>query len=237
MSDTPPQSLRDSIDEKDWQQTPQAVREFITKQELKIKQLEHRVSDLERKVSSNVRTNPLPDLSDDPRLPGKEAAQAIQMREGIPLEALPEKGVLQFHVLGHTQYHVHRFKGPTILGRRDISQPSDSENLVDFSTYFAQSLGVSRRHALIDFEGGYYVLRDLRSINGTYLNYERLEAEKPYRLKSGDQIKLGKLILFIYFQHEDPNKTKPKRPDELYKPEQRAKTEQAKPKQEDKDKE
>ena len=53
---------------------------------------------------------------------------------------------------------------------------------------------VSRRHARLAFTEGGYVLQDLNSNNGTYLNGERtVEA----RLQDGDQIQIGP-VLFIF---------------------------------------
>ena len=53
---------------------------------------------------------------------------------------------------------------------------------------------VSRRHARLAFTEGGYVLQDLNSNNGTYLNGERT-AEA--RLQDGDQIQIGP-VLFIF---------------------------------------
>ena len=49
--------------------------------------------------------------------------------------------------------------------------------------------GVSRRHFQIVTEGGGYILRDLGSKNGTFLNGEKVWKETE--LKSGDIIKAG----------------------------------------------
>ncbi len=48
---------------------------------------------------------------------------------------------------------------------------------------------VSRRHAEIRFEGSHFVLHDLGSTNGSYLNGERVEGSKP--LRPGDKIEIG----------------------------------------------
>jgi two-component system NtrC family sensor kinase len=52
---------------------------------------------------------------------------------------------------------------------------------------------VSRRHAELKRENGFWVLRDLNSANGTYVNGTRIT--EPTRLKYGDQIKLGSTLL------------------------------------------
>lgn len=52
---------------------------------------------------------------------------------------------------------------------------------------------VSRKHAELRPENGGWVVRDLNSANGTYLNGVRLQ--KPTRLKHGDQIRLGSTLV------------------------------------------
>ena len=54
---------------------------------------------------------------------------------------------------------------------------------------FLPQPGVSRRHFQIVTEGGGYILRDLGSKNGTFLNGEKVWKETE--LKSGDMIKAG----------------------------------------------
>jgi pSer/pThr/pTyr-binding forkhead associated (FHA) protein len=58
------------------------------------------------------------------------------------------------------------------------------------------SSAVSRRHARLMREREGYILEDLGSSNGTYLNGERLVGRQP--LKSGDQIRLGAAITLTY---------------------------------------
>ena len=48
---------------------------------------------------------------------------------------------------------------------------------------------VSRRHAEIRFEQGGFVLHDLESTNGTFVNAERVEGSRP--LAPGDRIEIG----------------------------------------------
>jgi signal transduction histidine kinase len=52
---------------------------------------------------------------------------------------------------------------------------------------------ISRRHAELRAENGTWMLVDLNSANGTYVNGVRIE--KPLRLKHGDQIRLGSTLL------------------------------------------
>ncbi len=55
---------------------------------------------------------------------------------------------------------------------------------------------VSRKHARLSFQGGKYVLEDLGSTNGTFVNGQRLAS--PVVLKSGDVISFGEQIMLMY---------------------------------------
>jgi pSer/pThr/pTyr-binding forkhead associated (FHA) protein len=55
---------------------------------------------------------------------------------------------------------------------------------------------VSRRHTRLTFQGGKYVLEDMGSTNGTFVNGQRLTG--PRVLKSGEVISLGEQIVFVY---------------------------------------
>lgn len=56
--------------------------------------------------------------------------------------------------------------------------------------------GVSRRHAQVRFEGGSYLLQDLGSSNGTFVNDDRLEGERF--LRAGDSIRLGASVVMTF---------------------------------------
>jgi pSer/pThr/pTyr-binding forkhead associated (FHA) protein len=61
---------------------------------------------------------------------------------------------------------------------RDISLPHDKL--------------ISRRHLLVSYENGSYVLIDEGSANGTYVNGHFLDAMQPYILHEGDKISIGR---------------------------------------------
>ena len=52
---------------------------------------------------------------------------------------------------------------------------------------------VSRRHARLTFQGGKYVVEDLGSTNGTYLDRSRLTTPTPIPL--GAPIRIGKTVI------------------------------------------
>lgn len=55
---------------------------------------------------------------------------------------------------------------------------------------------VSRKHARLNFQGGKYVIEDLGSTNGTFVNGQRLASAVV--LKSGDVVSLGEQIVLMY---------------------------------------
>ncbi len=81
---------------------------------------------------------------------------------------------------------VFPLRGPlTRLGRHP-----DSEIMLDDIT-------VSRRHADIVREGDRSVVRDAGSLNGTYVNLERVDEAV---LRQGDELQIGKFRL-VYFEY------------------------------------
>jgi pSer/pThr/pTyr-binding forkhead associated (FHA) protein len=60
------------------------------------------------------------------------------------------------------------------------------------SDIFLDDVTVSRRHAEFAREGSTFVVRDVGSLNGTYLNRERIDAAA---LAGGDEVQIGKYRL------------------------------------------
>ncbi|GCE04919.1 FAD-dependent oxidoreductase [Dictyobacter aurantiacus] len=57
---------------------------------------------------------------------------------------------------------------------------------------------ISRRHAQLGFQNGHYVVIDLKSLNGTFLNEQRLDPERPYPLKVNDVLRFGNTVTFCF---------------------------------------
>jgi pSer/pThr/pTyr-binding forkhead associated (FHA) protein len=55
---------------------------------------------------------------------------------------------------------------------------------------------VSRHHARLTFQGGKYVLEDLGSTNGTFVNGQRLSG--PRVLKAGEVVSFGEQIVLVF---------------------------------------
>lgn len=50
---------------------------------------------------------------------------------------------------------------------------------------------ISRVHCRIDRHGDFYMLTDLQSANGTYINHVRLHPNQPHPIKNGDTIRMA----------------------------------------------
>jgi serine/threonine protein kinase len=80
---------------------------------------------------------------------------------------------------------------PYRIGRRDPSQSHYPE--IDLAEH---DRGIaSRHHATIQRDGEFYTLNDLASTNGTLLNGVRIPSFEPQRLRPGDQIKIGEVLM------------------------------------------
>jgi hypothetical protein len=87
-----------------------------------------------------------------------------------------------------------------IFGRRDPTTGSAPE--VDLTPFAGYRMGVSRRHASLQMEAERLSLWDLGSSNGTFLNGNKLNPHQPYGLSDGDEVRLGQMVLKVYFQSD-----------------------------------
>jgi ABC transport system ATP-binding/permease protein len=62
----------------------------------------------------------------------------------------------------------------------------------------SDDLTVSRHHAQIALGNGVYLLTDVGSSDGTYLNSQRIQPYTPHQLKDGDQILIGSACQFSF---------------------------------------
>ena len=64
------------------------------------------------------------------------------------------------------------------------------------SDIFLDDVTVSRRHATFRRDTGKFVVTDVGSLNGTYVNRERIE--QSWALQTGDEVQIGKYRLVFY---------------------------------------
>jgi FHA domain len=85
-----------------------------------------------------------------------------------------------------------------VIGRQSVTSP-DPQADVGLDLFGAQEHGVSRRHARIRRGGDVIYICDLDSANGTFLNGRRLVSNQEQILRSGDELKLGRLTIKVEF--------------------------------------
>ena len=66
------------------------------------------------------------------------------------------------------------------------------------SEIFLDDVTVSRRHAEFSRDGADFSVRDVGSLNGTYVNRDRID---QVALKDGDEVQIGKYRLVFYSGH------------------------------------
>lgn len=109
----------------------------------------------------------------------------------------PSRGMALF-ILNRGEPIAMRTEEEFVIGR---AGELTSEPLVDLTSFEGFALGVSRRHVMIKSSGEKYVLIDLNSSNGTWLDGQRLVPTKPYDLPSGSVIQLGRMKLIVSYVH------------------------------------
>lgn len=82
-----------------------------------------------------------------------------------------------------------------------------SDSFLDFSGLDGFNMGLSRRHALIRRSEFGFVVVDLSSTNGTWLNNKRLTPNEPYPFENGAQMRFGLLQILVTY-NSSPKKRK-----------------------------
>lgn len=86
-----------------------------------------------------------------------------------------------------------------IIGRAGHNGIDSDINLAD---YEAAQMGVSRLHASLEVVNRILMVADLGSANGTFLNGRRLTPGQLCAVSDGDQLRLGKLLLYVFYVKE-----------------------------------
>lgn len=112
-------------------------------------------------------------------------APGAPTRAGTPARAKPARGraptALVVHAPEERRPRTYRLSGPLEIGRDETCQV----RLED--TY------VSLHHAKLSSRDGVWLIEDLGSTNGTYVNERRISA--PVEVHAGDVVRIGKTVL------------------------------------------
>lgn len=84
---------------------------------------------------------------------------------------------------------------PVVVGRADAKTRTVPE--VDLSAHDAHQNGVSRVHVHLFIQDGQLYAEDQNSVNGTFINEERLAPYVAHRLRDGDILRVGRLRLVV----------------------------------------
>jgi len=103
--------------------------------------------------------------------------------------------VLRIHIHDTDKTIEAHFEHECVLGRA----VDDVVPEVDLTPYKGIEMGVSRRHVKLTRQSATVMVQDLGSVNGTYLNGQRLLPYQPRVLRTEDELSLGRLVLHISF--------------------------------------
>jgi hypothetical protein len=141
-------------------------------------------------TSSNSETSP----SEKVTLPaGKSSDPLDGGAEAKPIRE--EKGFFGKIVIKyvHAEIILPGNKKELLIGR--IDPVRDIHPDIDLVPYGGEVNGVSRLHARLVIKDGQIYIEDLNSTNFTFINQQRLQPGQLYALKSGDELRLGLLML------------------------------------------
>ncbi len=98
------------------------------------------------------------------------------------------------------QIQPQRSKHETIIGR---SEGSTMKPDIDLSDHNAEKMGVSRLHVALQYNAKNNLLSvsDMKSANGTFINGQKLYPQEVRVLRDGDELRLGRLVLRVFFSH------------------------------------
>ncbi len=90
-------------------------------------------------------------------------------------------------------------KGPSSGSRFLLDSDKVEAGRHPDSDIFLDDVTVSRRHAVFHREQGSFTVADVGSLNGTYVNRDRIE---QVRLGDGDEVQIGKYRLVFFSGHD-----------------------------------
>ena len=108
-----------------------------------------------------------------------------------PVELDDEEMTVSVGVVPETGVLVVR-RGPNAGSRFALEKPVTTVGRHPDSDIFLDDVTVSRRHAEVAIEPERFMVRDVGSLNGTYLNRERIEESEMH---NGDVLQIGKFRL------------------------------------------
>ncbi|HLA43118.1 MAG TPA: FHA domain-containing protein, partial [Aggregatilineales bacterium] len=123
-----------------------------------------------------------------------------ELRAKMEQEQEPlREGLLRLELVDTKQTMTIPIKDIILLGRPDPVTGKAPD--IDFTRLAGYRMGVSRSHAEIHwYHDNILKVYDLGSSNGTFVNGKRLGANQAYPLYNGDELRLGQLALYVYYE-------------------------------------
>ncbi len=120
-----------------------------------------------------------------PRVATATQPAAHQAPQTLPIVALHLSIGQRIALSGRTEY---------IIGRASGNPPHPD---VDLGRFYNREVGISRQHIKISIGADGCFIEDLNSTNETVQNGFRLMPDQRYPLHSGDELRLGKTVLYV----------------------------------------
>jgi len=143
----------------------------------------------EKESDTASRTAPRPQL-EVPESDFEDYEGTMQMDLGSSAEAVPRIILKDKNITLELPD-----KGQVIVGRTYRDNVVD----LDLEPYEASKYGVSRKHARLMKQGDLWLLEDLGSMNGTFINNVEVRQGSPILLKDGDNLRFSHMS-FIFMQ-------------------------------------
>jgi CRP-like cAMP-binding protein len=165
---------------------PEVAVRMLRKYSLRLRETTKQIEELAAKAEANVSVGVVPEAEASPvstvQPPAGQAPVAPQQSEAIAYFISKSSGNV-FPV----------FKNDALIGRYDSVTGSTPE--VDLTQEDA-SRNISRRHArLVTKEGKHFVAEEIGTMNGTFLNGEKLPTGVLTPIKDGDELTLCRLSI------------------------------------------
>ena len=128
---------------------------------------------------------------------GEEIMTDREQRQGMGTSSLPTNPTDCEALLVHIVDPALRFHIPEISLNRITERVQGQPILIGRQAGVHVLLdegSVSRQHAEISYAAGHYLLHDLGSTNGTFINEQRLDATRPYVLEENDILRFGNIV-------------------------------------------
>jgi hypothetical protein len=127
---------------------------------------------------------------------GADEPTTITFHPTLPTDAVDEELTVDLDEIPIDMGVLVVLRGPKAGSRFLLDQELTTAGRHPDSSIFLDDITVSRRHAEIRRERDAYLVTDAGSLNGTYVNRQRIEGNAG--LANGDEVQIGKFKLVFF---------------------------------------